>query len=83
MNINDLVKRVKRNKKAFPYQDTFSDPAHEFFYSTFIKKKSVLVKGEWRNLHQNPRNALILLLDPDTRKAKGKSSPTFSIMTRR
>ena len=54
--------------------------------STFIKKRQLLVKGEWRNSKSKERNAMIVLIDPKTGDFKGESerfcvSMYFSVLT--
>ena len=70
-NTNGIVKPQEKNGKALTYRNTFFRGVSEFFCSTFIKNKNVLVKGEYKNGHKDKRNALILLMDCDSQNIIG------------
>lgn len=71
-NIHSLLKPARINGKVLSYQDTSEDSVAHYFCSTFIKKKNLLLKGEWRNEHHSNRNALVVLFDADTGKVRGE-----------
>ena len=73
ININSLVKPVMKNGKVLTYRDTSFRGVSGFFCSTFIKKKNVLVKGEYINKYKHEKNAMILLFECDTGEIIGKS----------
>ena len=72
-NINGLVKPVKKNGKVLIHKDTLFMGVSEYFCSTFIKNKNVLVKGELKNKHSHKRNAMIVLFNGHTGKIIGES----------
>ena len=72
-NIQGLIKPVKKNGKVLTHQDTSKEGVTEYRCSTFIKKKNVLVKGEYENKHKDKRNAIIVLIDSDSGNIVGKS----------
>ena len=72
-NTNGLVKPVEKKAKVITHRDTWFREVTHYYCSTFIKKKNVLVKGEYRNKHSDKRNAMILLFDGESGDIIGKS----------
>lgn len=74
MGINNecIVKPVEKNWKVLTHRDTSKEGVTEYYCSTFIKKKKVLVKGEDENEQSDKRNAMILLFDCKTGNIIGK-----------
>ena len=74
INIEGLVKPVEKNGKVITHRDTSFSGVSHYHCSTFIKKKNVLVKGEWNNGYGKKRNAMILLFDCESGNFIGKSN---------
>ena len=72
-NINSLVKPVEKNGKLLTYRDTSKEGVIEYYCSTFIKKKNVLVKGDYWNKNSAKRNAKIVLFNGQTEEIIGES----------
>ena len=69
-HIDNLIKpREKRN--ALTHQDNSTWGPREYHCSTFIKKRNLLVKGEYDNPNLSIRRALIILSNPDSGELKG------------
>ena len=71
-DINNLIKPVMSNGKIVTHKVT--DPSlgvDSFFYSTFIQKQDIILKGEI--YHRNySRNALLVFFDLQTGQVKGR-----------
>ena len=78
INIKDLVLPVNTIGQVMTHRDTSKEGAKEYSCSTFIRKKNVLVKGERKNLHEDKRNAMILLFDTESGDILG-GSRTYTI----
>ena len=72
-NVNDLLKPIRNQGTVITneHQDS-SLGVKEYFCSAFIKKKGLLVKGEYDNKNES-RRPLIVVLDPLTGDVKGRS----------
>ena len=72
-NIRDIVKPVEINGKVLTHRDTSKEGVNQYQCSTFIKKKNILVKGEYEKIFEYKRNAMILSIDGDTGNIIGES----------
>ena len=82
-NINDRFKTIEYNGKLLTHQETNPNiGVTHTWCSTFIKKKKILVKGEYANSKSGHRKAVIKILDPATNKVKGRSFLSFYLMPR-
>ena len=72
-HIKSIVKPVKKKGKTITHQDTSIRRVSNYRCSTFIKKKNIIVKGEYINKYRGKRNAMILLFDLESGNLKGES----------
>ena len=77
-NTNGLVKPVEKNGKVLTHRDTSIMGVSQYYSSTFIRNKNVLVKGEHSNIHSHKRNAMIILLDGQTEEIISESSMSIT-----
>ena len=71
--IEGLVKPLEKHGKVLTHRDTSKERVTQYWCSTFIKNKNILIKGEWDNKHQKKRNAMIILFDCGTGNIIGES----------
>ena len=72
-NIKGIVKPVEKNGKVLTHRDSSKEGVSRYYCFTFIKKKNVIVKGEYDN-NKNKRTSLILLFNSKSGKIIGESS---------
>ena len=72
-NIYNLVKPAEKNGQVFTHRDPAKDEVTQYSCSTFIRKKNILVKGEYDNKHKKERNAMIILFDTESGEIVGGS----------
>ena len=73
-NIENIVKTVEKNGQVLTHRDTSKEGVSQYYCSTFIKNKNIIVKGEYENKNLDKRNAMIVLFDCETEKIIGESS---------
>lgn len=72
-NIHHLIKTLWREGDLITHKST--DPGlgpSQYYCSTYIQAKKLLVKGEVFNPNKNQRNALLVFIDSETHTVKGK-----------
>lgn len=72
INLNNLLKKVDSQGETIYLRET--DPnvgTKDFWCSTYLACKRVLIRGEFNNPKAGSRKAIIILTDPKTGKLKG------------
>ena len=70
--VSDRIKGIQKEGKFVNYKDTDSSVGVQHYYcSTHIRKKNMLVRGEYSNPKSGARKALIVFLDSKTGEVKG------------
>ena len=78
MNLTDVIKEIRKENTLVNYKDNDPNVAtSQYFYCTHIKKKSLLVKGEYAKPKSGTRNALIIFFDSRTGEVKGETQRLF------
>lgn len=72
ININDIIKTLEMNKKVTNHIEQNNDGLIDYKCSTFINN-NLLIKGEGFNKHDKKKNAMIVLIDPESGYIMGKS----------
>ena len=62
----DLNESEKKKSQVLTHLDPTENGVSESLCSTFIKKKNVLVMGEFLNPYQSKRNAMIILVNSES-----------------
>ena len=72
--VSDTIKKIQNQGKVVNYEDTDSSVGvKDYFCSTHIKKKKMLVRGELNNPKSGERKAVIVFLDSKTGEVRGTS----------
>ena len=70
--VSDRIKGIHKEGKLVNYKDSNSSTGvTQYSCSTHIRKKKLLVKGEWNNPQSNSRRALLVFFDSKTGEVKG------------